>query len=166
MRPHPVPRATGSGGSLSSGHLRPNRDPICDLCYSTFLFPLVLPPPVLCTRRSGARRRHRSSWSGHSTALPDAMIVIRELLDDEDPSPPVRLPSSLSQALTLRRPSPPPLPPRWGAPCDWRASKLLPPLPATRSGRAVRRPYPVAPSAGRAPCHLCANPLLLVVAAR
>jgi hypothetical protein len=37
--------------------------------------------------RSGTRRRRRSSWSGRSTALPRpaAMMVIRELLDDEDP---------------------------------------------------------------------------------
>jgi hypothetical protein len=144
MRPHPVPRATGSGGSLSSGHLRPNRDPICDLCYSTFLFPLVLPPPVLCTRRSGARRRHRSSWSGHSTALPDAMIVIRELLDDEDPSPPVRLPSSLSQALTLRRPSPP-LPRAGGLPATGGRANCCRRSPQPGAGEPCAGPTPSLP---------------------
>jgi hypothetical protein len=42
---------------------------------------------MLCVWRSGTRRRRRSSWSGRSTALPRpaAMMVIRELLDDEDP---------------------------------------------------------------------------------
>jgi hypothetical protein len=67
--PRPVPR-TAAAGSPSSGHLCQNRALICDPWCSTFPFPPVSPPPVVCAWRSGTRRRPRSSWSGRSPALP------------------------------------------------------------------------------------------------
>jgi hypothetical protein len=79
-----LPSATAAAGSTSSGHLRPNRALICDPNCSTFSFLPVLPPSVVCARRSGTRRWRRSSWSGRP---PPPRRVIRELIDDEDPSP-------------------------------------------------------------------------------
>jgi hypothetical protein len=55
--------STAAAGSPSSGHLRPNRASICDLCCSTFSFLLVSPLPW-CVRgdrapAAGAVRRGR-----------------------------------------------------------------------------------------------------------
>jgi hypothetical protein len=90
--PRALRRFPAGSGSPSSGHLRPNRAPICDPRCSTFSFLLVSHPPVVCARRSGTRRRHRSSWSGRPTASPprDSRAHRRR-----GPLSAARLPSSL-----------------------------------------------------------------------
>jgi hypothetical protein len=62
----------------------PKPSPICDPNCSTFSFFPVSPPPVVCARRSCTCRWRRSSWSRRP---PPPHRVVRELIDDEDPSP-------------------------------------------------------------------------------
>jgi hypothetical protein len=95
---------------------------------------------------AGAARRGQ----GAPPPSPRAMMVIRELLDNEDPlstgSPPfVPEPSAVPAPIAA-------VLPHRGLPAAGGRASPPPSLPVTGSGRAVRWPCPVAPSAGRAPC--------------